>query len=173
DMSCFLLGGRAWMVLAVDHENRVVRVQKAPRGKKPSWGGFIPQHLGFRLCQKMRDVLTSDDDYPFVDEKARVAINEWRDDLGALLKRTPDGLRQEPASVKWWTFAGGRINQTLKYAFERECGWKVVPDNFSLRIEGDGVSLDTVYKAISDFRTPGYWNEDRKSTRLNSSHVKI
>src|SRR5690606_13755470 len=76
DMSCFLLGGRAWMVLAVDHENRVVRVQKAPRGKKPSWGGFIPQHLGFRLCQKMRDVLTSDDDYPFVDEKARVAINE-------------------------------------------------------------------------------------------------
>lgn len=58
DMSCFLLGGRAWLVLAVDHEDRIVRVQAAPRGVKPSWGGYVPQHLGYHLCQKMRDVLT-------------------------------------------------------------------------------------------------------------------
>src|SRR5690606_2713507 len=101
-----------------------------------------------------------------VDENARTATNEGRNGLGALLKRTPDGLRQEPGSVKWWTFAGGRINQTLKYAFERECGWKVVPDNFSLRIEGDGVSLDTVHKSIADFRTPGYWDHEDRRRKL-------
>jgi hypothetical protein len=33
------------------------------RGKKPTWGGFIPQFLGFDLCQQIREVLTSDQDY--------------------------------------------------------------------------------------------------------------
>ena len=166
DMSCFLLGGRAWLVLAVDHEDRIVRVQGAPRGVKPSWGGYVPQHLGYHLCQKMRDVLTSDVEYPFLDEKAKAAVREWREDLGELLKRTPDGLRQEPGSVKWWTFAGGRINQTLKYAFEHECSWKVVPDNFAVRIEGDGVSLDTVMSAIADFRAAGFWADPERQRNL-------
>lgn len=49
EMSTFLLGGRAWLVVAVNHDERLVRVRPAPRGKKPSWGGYIPQFLGFDL----------------------------------------------------------------------------------------------------------------------------
>jgi ATP-dependent Lhr-like helicase len=45
-MSSFLLGGRAWSVDRVSHEDRTVIVQEAPRGIKPSWGGFTPQLLG-------------------------------------------------------------------------------------------------------------------------------
>ena len=50
DMSAFLLGGRAWLVVGVNHDDRVVRVRPAPRGKEPSWGGFVPQFLGFEVC---------------------------------------------------------------------------------------------------------------------------
>src|SRR5688572_22223267 len=85
-MSAFLLGGRAWVVVSLNHDDRVVRVRDAPRGKKPSWGGFVPQFLAFEVCQEMKAVLASEDDYPFVDAKAKAALAEWRGDLGALLR---------------------------------------------------------------------------------------
>ena len=50
EMSSFLLGGRAWAVTRVSHDDRAVVVREAPGGQKPSWGGFVPQLLGFELC---------------------------------------------------------------------------------------------------------------------------
>ncbi|MEI9942158.1 MAG: DEAD/DEAH box helicase [Pseudomonadota bacterium] len=167
DMSSFLLGGRAWVVVSVSHEDRLVRVREAPRGKKPSWGGFIPQFLGFELCQEMRSILTSETEYPFVDEKGRQALAEWRADLGALLNREGP-LRHDGATVTWWTFAGGRINQTLKYALEWKGGWKVIPDNFSLRIEGDGVSHGAVVDQIQLLARPEFWSATETRDKLRS-----
>lgn len=166
DMSCFLLGGRAWMVLSVNHEEKIVRVQGAPRGKKPSWGGFIPQHLGFEVCQKMAQVLMDDTQYAFVDERGLAAINEWRGDLGELLKRDADNLQQDDKGVMWWSFAGGRINHTLKYALEWKEGWKIVADNFSLRISGKGVSGESVRKAIDGMRADGFWDDQETREKL-------
>ena len=165
-MSCFLLGGRAWMVLSVNHEEKIVRVQPAPRGKKPSWGGFIPQHLGFEVCQKMAQVLKEDVQYPFIDERGMAAVNEWRGDLGELLKRSTDSLQQDDKGVMWWTFAGGRINHTLKYTLEWKERWKVVADNFSLRVTGNGVSGESVRKAIDGFRVGGFWDDEETRAKL-------
>jgi ATP-dependent Lhr-like helicase len=36
-MSAFLLGGRAWLVDHVNHEERTIRVREAPRGREPTW----------------------------------------------------------------------------------------------------------------------------------------
>ena len=47
-VSSFLLGGRAWAVLQVRHDDRRVVVEAAPRGRQPTWGGFLPQFLGHR-----------------------------------------------------------------------------------------------------------------------------
>ena len=165
-MSTFLLGGRAWLVLSVDHEDRIVRVQPAPGGRKPSWGGFVPQHLNFELCQKMKHVLTADDAYPFVDERGMEAITEWREELGALLKRTGPGLIEEADSVTWWTFAGGRINHTLKYALEVKEGWKVIPDNFSLRISGDGVATGGARRAIDVISRADFWDDEANRLQM-------
>jgi ATP-dependent Lhr-like helicase len=165
-MSSFLLGGRAWLVISVNHEDRIVRVQPAPRGKKPSWGGFVPQHLGFDLCQKMKSVLVSDEPYAFVDARGMEAINEWRGDLGALLKRTGPSLIEEGGTVTWWTFAGGRINHTLKYALEVAQGWKVVPDNFSVRISGDGLGNGGARSAIDELSKPDFWNSDANRVQM-------
>ena len=152
EMSAFLLGGHGWLVIGVDHKERVVRVRPAPRGKKPSWGGFVPQFLGFEVCQAMRGVLESDDDYPFLDAEARAALAERREDLGPLLRRGRHAMRVDDDVVEWWTFAGGRVNQTLKYALEWKGGWKVVPDNFALKIQGDGVSVDAVERVLGELR---------------------
>lgn len=168
EMSSFLLGGRAWVVLSLNHEERLVRVREAPRGKKPSWGGFVPQFLGFELCQEMRSVLTSDEDYAFVDTKGKAALAEWRADLGELLRgETRSPLHADGSSVTWWTFAGGRINQTLKYALEWKGGWKVIPDNFSLRIEGASVTEDAVREQIGAM-SQAFWADPETHSKLRS-----
>ena len=165
-MSTFLLGGRAWLVVSLNHEERIVRVRSAPRGKQPSWGGFVPQFLGLRLCQQMKEVLTSDQEYPFLDAKAKAALAEWRGDLGETLARPGDALSFDGKTLLWWTFAGGRVNQTLKYALEWKGGWKVVPDNFALKIEGHGLGHDAAAKIIRELRAPGFWRAEETRRRL-------
>ena len=58
-VSTFLLGGSGWVVMRIQHADRRVRVQPAARGQEPTWGGYIPQFLGFKLCQHIREVLTA------------------------------------------------------------------------------------------------------------------
>jgi ATP-dependent Lhr-like helicase len=168
EMSTFLLGGHAWMVVAVNHEERVVRVRPAPRGKKPSWGGFVPQFLGLEVCQAMKGVLTSDDDYPFLDERAKASLAEWRGDLGQLLRRKVDAMQFDGTTLTWWTFAGGRINQTLKYALEWKGRWKVVPDNFAIKVQGDGLGFETMAKALDELRAATFWSDDETRTKLRA-----
>lgn len=158
-MSSFLLGGRAWTVARVNHEDRVVTVRDAPGGIKPSWGGFIPQHLGFELCQRIKRVLTEDVRYPYVDDAAYKHIVEKRGDLGDLLRREGPSVQLDGGVARWWTFAGGRINHTLKYGFEVAEGWKVIADNFQLRIEGDGVTHESVRGVIERMSSAAFWDE--------------
>jgi ATP-dependent Lhr-like helicase len=159
DMSSFLLGGRAWTVERVNHEDRVVFVRDAPRGIKPSWGGFLPQLLGFELCQRIRQLLVEDTTYPYADPAAAHHLAEQRADLGRLLRENRLALQVDDDGVaRWWTFAGGRINHTLKYGFEIAEGWKVIADNFALRIEGSGVTHDSVEAAIVRLATPSFWS---------------
>jgi len=158
-MSSFLLGGRAWTVERVNHEDRVVVVREAPGGVKPSWGGFTPQHLGFELCQRMKRILTEETSHPYVDGQAAHHIEEKRADLGALLRRDGWAIQLDDGVARWWTFAGGRVNHTLKYGFEVGEGWKVVADNFHLRIEGAAVTHESVERAISKLSASTFWNE--------------
>jgi ATP-dependent Lhr-like helicase len=156
-MSSFLLGGRAWTVERVNHEDRMIVVRDAPGGVKPSWGGFIPQLLGFELCQRMKAILTDSARYAYVDEPGSRTIEEKREELGDLLRRPGHAVQIDGSVARWWTFAGGRVNHTLKYGFEIEEGWKVVADNFQLRIEGDGVGHESVRRAIGKMASSDYW----------------
>ncbi len=158
-MSSFLLGGRAWTVDRVSHEDREVVVREAPRGMKPSWGGYLPQHLGLDVCQRMKRALTESARYPYVDDVAWKHIEEKRADLGELLRRDGHAVQLDGGVALWWTFAGGQVNHTLKYGFEVAEGWKVMADNFQLRIDGDGIGHESVRKAIARMATPAFWSD--------------
>ncbi|MGB8297553.1 MAG: DEAD/DEAH box helicase [Polyangia bacterium] len=169
EMSSFLLAGRAWTVVRLDHKERTVVVREAPRGQKPSWGGYLPQLLGFEICQQVRQILVDTTDYPYLDAAARAAIATWRADLGDLLRRSHHiAAQQDDRAVRLWTFAGGRINHTLKYALELIGGWKAVADNFALRIEGDGVSHATVDEALAKMRAAGFWKSGETRTAIRA-----
>jgi ATP-dependent Lhr-like helicase len=70
----------------------------------------VPQFLGLEVCQQMKAVLVSDEDYPFIDTKGKTALDEWRADPGQLLRRS-EPLQFDGRTATWWTFAGGRCNQ--------------------------------------------------------------
>jgi len=161
-ISCFLLSGRAWAVLHVRHDDRRVVVQPAPRGKKPTWGGFLPQFLGFEVCQRVLRILTDDAAYPYLDEAAARVLVEHRDSMPSNLAPRRGGVEFEGDEIRWWTFAGGRINATLRYALEAIGGdWKVIPDNFLIKIRGETANRDRFEEALGQLRELEFWENDK------------
>jgi hypothetical protein len=115
-VSCFLLGGRPWAVLRISHDDRRLIVEAAPRGKKPTWGGFIPSFLGFDLCQQIGAVLTSDADLRLPDAEAVTSLADERLGMDGITPDPRGGIIVGEGEIRWWTFAGGRINSTLRHA---------------------------------------------------------
>jgi ATP-dependent Lhr-like helicase len=107
-MSSFLPGGRAWLVNRVRHDERIVVVSEAPRGQKPSWGGRIPQLLGFDLCQRMRRIVVDEIEHPYLDSAANAVIASWRSDLGSLLRSGDRATQLDDGAVRWWTSCASR-----------------------------------------------------------------
>lgn len=159
--SCFLLAGRAWVVLQVRHDDRRIIVATAPRGKQPTWGGYLPQFLGMEVCQAVRDVLDSNDDYPYLHDTARSVLATRRESFEGVLG-TLGGFEEDPDEIRWWTFAGGRINSTLRYALEAiDADWRVIPDNFLLKIRGPDLAMTRVREAIRSLQDLEFWEDDR------------
>jgi ATP-dependent Lhr-like helicase len=143
-----------------------VHVTPAPRGAKPSWGGFTPQLLGFEVCQQIAELLRSDMTILYIDEASQTALDAFRQDLGPLLHRHGPHIQIEPGQMLWWTFAGGRINHALKYGIQLQNGWKVVADSFRLKLEGNGLTFITLCNAIDSMHTEAFWNDPGNQHRL-------
>ena len=160
-VSTFLLSGRAWLVQMIRHDERRVIVAPAPRGRQPTWGGFLPQFLGFDLCQKIRGVLAGTEAYPYLDDRAAAVLAEERANLGPLLRSNRGDLEIIDGEYRWWTFAGGRINSTIRYALAATAGdWKISADNFTVRIRGDALNGESFDAARATLHTEALWQDD-------------
>lgn len=160
DVSCFLLAGRPWVVLEVRHDDRRIVVELAPKGREPTWGGILPRFLGFEVCQEVKAMLRSGEEPTFLDPVAVESFVEYRKDLAQVLESDPS-IQRIDGELRWWTFAGGRINYTLRYALESlDPTWKVIPDNFLLRLIGfDGTTRDFLSR-IAALREPEFWENE-------------
>jgi ATP-dependent helicase Lhr and Lhr-like helicase len=159
--SMFLLGGRGWVVKHVRHEDRVVVVEPAPRGRRPTWGGFLPQYLGFTVSQRILAVLLSNEAYPYLDPSAAAVLADRRASLREVVDSPRGGVEVAEDEIRWWTFAGGRINATLRVALEAVGGdWKVVPDNFVIKVRGEGLDEHRFAEAREKLAEPELWEND-------------
>ncbi len=70
-----LLAGTAWSVLKT--EGREIQVESVSNDAITKWGSGIPD-VHTRVMRKMRDVLASTEDYQYLDEHAREALNTFR-----------------------------------------------------------------------------------------------
>ncbi|MFT4628276.1 MAG: ATP-dependent Lhr-like helicase [Myxococcota bacterium] len=169
-VSCFLLGGRAWAVDRILHDDRQIIVHPAPRGKQPTWGGYLPQFLGFDLCQTVLQVLTSDASYPYLHETAAAVLQDQRADFEGLLEPARGGIEVDDGEIRWWTFAGGRINSTLRYALQAVGGdWKVIPDNYLVKLRADDLTERDFLAAVDRLRDPEFWEDDKLWDEVGTS----
>lgn len=159
DVSCFLLAGRPWVVLQIQHDERRVIVDSAPRGRQPTWGGYLPQFLSFSLCQKILEVLTSSEVYGYLTPEAAAVLSEERAKMHDILDPQHAGIELSDGEMQWWTFAGGRINSTLRYALSAiEPGWSSIPDNCSITIRGDTLNIERFLAARQQFASREFWH---------------
>jgi ATP-dependent Lhr-like helicase len=170
DVSCFLLGGRPWAVLRVQHEDRRVLVVPAPRGREPTWGGFLPQFLGLEVSQKAREILIGEAPVAYLDPSSAAILETYREGLGAFLRLSHDGIETDTGELRWWTFAGGRINTTLRYALEAvDPSWKVIPDNYVLKLRRDGIQRQDLDRALVQLRRRELWDDEDLWHRIAAS----
>jgi ATP-dependent helicase Lhr and Lhr-like helicase len=159
-VSCFLLGGRAWVVHAVTHADRVVKVRAAPRGREPTWGGFLPQFLGFEVCQATLAVLTGTDEPAYLTPEALAVLRKQREAFDGVLAPRSGGVEFDDGEIRWWTFSGGRINSTLRYALQAlQPEWKVTPDNFMVKVRGDW-TRDDFDDAVARLGDLDFWEDE-------------
>ncbi|MEZ4329859.1 MAG: DEAD/DEAH box helicase [Polyangiales bacterium] len=161
-VSSFLLGGRAWAVVRVQHDDRRVVVQPAPRGKQPTWGGFLPQFLGFDVCQEILRIVLSDEVFPMLDDAAAAVLAEHRQGMREVVDSQRGDIEYADGEIRWWTFAGGRINATLRYALEAVGGdWKIVPDNFLVKVRGEDLDERSFAAAVAKLGELELWEDER------------
>jgi ATP-dependent Lhr-like helicase len=169
-VSCFPLGGRPWAVLRVQHEDRRVLVEAAPRGREPTWGGFLPQFLSDKVCGKILEVLTSREAYDYLTPEAAQLVEHQRRAFAGILEPGRGGFEFDTDEARWWTFADGRINGTLRSALEAVGNdWKVVPDNYVLRIRGAGVDQHRFWQALDRLADPEFWEDERLWQQVGAS----
>lgn len=170
DVSSFLLGGRPWAVMQINHDERRVVVVPSPIGRQPTWGGFLPQFLGRELCQKILQVTTSTEVYPYLEAASIGVLQEQRQTLGQFLHPMRGGLDGDTTELRWWTFAGGRINSTLRYALTAiEPTWSVVPDNYAVKIRGASDCGAWLAETIDRLTQDDFWSDDALWTTIHAS----
>jgi ATP-dependent helicase Lhr and Lhr-like helicase len=154
-MSCFLLGGRAWIAAEIDRDQQRIAVESAPFGRKPNWGGFIPQFLGWQICQEIAAVLRVDEAVAYLDEPTQQALTACRSEQRPTLTQPLTWASEKKATL--WTYAGGKINRTLKYALEHHWGWQVSANNFQITLTGEHLTPTTLQKALKEVCQPAFW----------------
>jgi len=154
--ACFLLAGRPWQVVLIHHRDRLISVQPAARGAEPSWGGFAPQFVSRDLCDEVRAVLADTTEPPYLHPSVIGHLWERREQFAAILA-APGRVTREPGDIRWWTFAGGRINATLRLALRQLGGWKVTADNFCVRVRS--AADDDFNAVLLHLRGPELWED--------------
>ncbi|XHM63358.1 ribonuclease D [Streptomyces nigra] len=125
-------------------------------------GGFLPQFLGFDVCQRILSVLLNDERYPYLDDAAWAVLAEHRASMRGVINFQRGGVEFGDGEIRWWTFAGGRINATLRYALEAVAGdWKIIPDNFLIKVRGEGIDRNRFRDALTKLAEPEFWENDR------------
>ncbi len=159
--STFLLAGRPWAVNHIQHDDRRVIVQPAPHAHEPTWGGYLPHFLSLDITQTILDILTNDERYPYLDPDAEHVLRNQRNTMRGILKPGRGGTEVDTREIRWWTYAGGHINTTLRYAIETtQPQWTATPDNFMLRVRGPDLNVQSFQATLNRLHQPDLWNDN-------------
>lgn len=88
-------------------------------------------------------------------------MDEERAKLYEILGPRRAEIQISDGEIQWWTFAGGRINSTMRHAFSvLEPEWSVIPDNLSITFRGDTLNIEQFLAARKQLTSgPNFWDD--------------
>jgi ATP-dependent helicase Lhr and Lhr-like helicase len=157
----FYLSGKPWHVERIEWKKKVVHVARATGGTVPKWGGISPTFLGYELCRTERAILVSDMEIPYLQPDGIAYLDALRDDRGVFLAQAFAPAESDEQGITWWTYAGGRVNNTLRYAFRVELGERaeVQATNEKVRIVSDIVPESEFWNIVDRMSAATYWEQ--------------
>ena len=104
------------------------------------------------LCQKIRELLSGDEILVFLDEKGRRLLDFLREQWQPILQQAPVNLvsREGQTGYRLFTFAGGRINQTLALLWQQVHNLRPTFNNFYLHFGEDFGDLESIMGRLRD-----------------------
>ncbi|MFC8847190.1 MULTISPECIES: DEAD/DEAH box helicase [unclassified Micromonospora] len=109
-----LLAGRSWRVTYIDWRRRRCFVEPADGGGRARWSGSGWAYLGFEMVRAVREVLLGADPPVRLTRRAVDRLARERSEMTHLVH--PGGtlvVREREGDLRWWTWAGFRVNATL------------------------------------------------------------
>jgi len=89
----FALAGRSWEVRKLDEAQRLIIAVPAKGEAETKWESYVNGDLHAHLLERMRQVLVSDESYPYLDTQSRAALHEMRKAAGELPMIVPGNGR--------------------------------------------------------------------------------
>lgn len=132
-----LLAGRSWRVSWTDWKRRRCFVEPAMSGGRARWLSSGAGGVSFEIARSMRDVLLGADVPASLTQRASGVLAGLRSDgigrlhAGALVISAGDD------DLRWWTWAGYRVNATLKATLGSFADEAQRVDDLSIRLRAD------------------------------------
>lgn len=163
--AAFTLAGRAWAIEHVDWPRAVCVVSPTDHARATRWSGG-PRHLGFALCQAMREVLVDDAVDPAWSSRMRDVIASLRAEHAFLREDPSPLLPGAKDELTWWTYAGGRANLLLAKLLEAELGGAITARNESLTLKGEAAASEVRVRRTLDALADGDRPTDADTVRF-------
>jgi len=145
------LGGRAWALRTVDWRRSIAYVEPTTDTGRTRWrGGGLG--LGHDMCQRIRDLLASDDVRDCWSQRARQQLAQTRSEYPWITRDATTVLLEPDGELVWWTFAGSRTNASLVGGLHEQIEGRITHDNFAVKIE-TGCTMADLEPILARLRT--------------------
>jgi ATP-dependent helicase Lhr and Lhr-like helicase len=132
-----LLGGRSWRVSWTDWKRRRCFVEPSEGRGRARWLSSGVGGLSFEIARSMPDVVLGAEPRVSLTQRAAWVLAGLRSD--AIGRVGPDGLviSRGDDDLRWWTWAGYRVNATLKASLGNVADEAQRVDDLSIRLRVD------------------------------------
>jgi ATP-dependent helicase Lhr and Lhr-like helicase len=132
-----LLAGRNWRVTWTDWKRRRCYVEPADGGGRARWLSDGTGGLSYEIARSMRDVLLGADVPVALTQRASGTLDGLRSDAVGRVWAGGSVISRSDSDLRWWTWAGYRVNATLKATLGSLADESQRVDDLSLRLRAD------------------------------------
>lgn len=132
-----LLGGRSWRVSWTDWKRRRCFVEPAEGGGRARWLSAGVGGLSFEIARSMRDVVLGAEAPVVLTQRAAGVLAGLRSDAIGRVRAGGLVISRDDDDLRWWTWAGYRVNATLKATLSNVADEAQRVDDLSIRLRAD------------------------------------